>query len=525
MAELKDLKELRVLNIGGVDYNVGFSANDLTDALKQAYDKAVVDSGNALTAFEGLKLVQITENLDANVREAFELHDNGGNKLGDATIKIYKDSALQEVELVDQKMTFTYLLADGTTKTEEVDLSLFLAQAEFKNGLAVNENGEVNVVLGATNETNKNFLEFEGTDGSQVLAVRDMDADVTVTTEAIPVAGGPLAKMYADAGLGSEIAAGTDLQALLFSLFCKEIYPTISETPASLVSKVATPTITLGNTSTVEVGTEVSVKIENGESSYTATPHKVTGMTNGYSADDDDTQDSANTSIQASFGTISISGNDKTTLTYTMNGASHTEEGTSAAKSAVVETTAVAIEGNYTITAKATSVAYTGVCSKLDSVYYCSNLKKTDASKVTTARTEVTKTSSVVNSTQASKNVVGAYKYYIGYATAVPNSKEAILAINKFDNWSANNGFITKDTGNTISTGGTLPGGNNMIIAVPVDYKLSDIRNGMDLESIGSFATTQVDYALANEKHVGYNVYAFKSGSDWNFGKIVITKA
>lgn len=525
MAE--NLKELRVLNIGGVDYNVGFSANDLTDALKLAYDKAVTDSANALVAFEGLTIAKITADLEANVREAYQLHDKDGNALGE-TIKVYKDSALKDVELIDQKLTFTYELVDGTSKTEEVDLSLFLAQAEFKNGLAVNEDGEVNVALGTsgTDKGTKNFIEFEGSvEGEKVLAVRDMDADVTVTTEAIPVAGGPLAKMYADAGLGSEIAAGTDLQALLFSLFCKEIYPTISETSASLVSKVATPTITLGNTSTVEVGTEVSVKIENGASSYTATPHKVTGMTNGYSADDDDTQDSANTSIQASFSTISISGDDKTTLTYTMNGASHTEEGTSAAKSAVVETTAVAIEGNYTITAKATSVSYTGVCSKLDSVYYCSNLKKTDASKVTTARTEVTKTSSVVNSTQASKNIVGAYKYYIGYATAVPNSKEAILAINKFDNWSANNGFITKDTGNTISTGGTLPGGNNMIIAVPVNYKLSDIRNGMDLESIGSFATTQVDYVLANEKHVGYNVYAFKSGSDWNFGKIVITKA
>ena len=48
MAE--NLKELRVLNIGGADYNVGFSTNDLTDALKAAYDKAVTDSGDAKMA-------------------------------------------------------------------------------------------------------------------------------------------------------------------------------------------------------------------------------------------------------------------------------------------------------------------------------------------------------------------------------------------------------------------------------------------------------------------------------------------
>ena len=128
MAE--NLKELRLLNIGGVDYNVGFSANDLTDALKLAYDKAVTDSANALVAFEGLTIAKITADLEANVREAYQLHDKDGNALGE-TIKVYKDSALQDVELVDQKLTFTYNLADGTSKTEEVDLSLFLAQAEF----------------------------------------------------------------------------------------------------------------------------------------------------------------------------------------------------------------------------------------------------------------------------------------------------------------------------------------------------------------------------------------------------------
>lgn len=533
MAE--NLKELRLLNIGGVDYNVGFSANDLTDALKLAYDKAVTDSANALVAFEGLTIAKITADLEANVREAYQLHDKDGNALGE-TIKVYKDSALQDVELVNQKLTFTYNLADGTSKTEEVDLSLFLAQAEFKNGLAVNEDGEVNVALGTsgTDKGTKNFLELEGSvDGEKVLAVRDMDANVTVTTAEIPVNGGPLATMYKNAGLGSTIAAGTDLQALLMNLFCKESYPTISESAASLVSTVGTPTITLGNTNTVEVGTSVDVTIKNGASSYTANPHKVTGMTNGYSEADDDSKDSSNTSIQSAYYTVTesadksvkISGDNKVTMTYTLNGTSATEEGTAVAESAVVETSVNAIEGDYTITAKATSVKYTGVCKKLDSVYYCSNLGNTDAAKKTTAREEVTKTSSVVTSSTASKNVVGAYKWYIGSASAVPTDTAGIKALTAIDGWDANNGFITKDSGNSFTTGGWQPGGSQFVIAVPSTYKVSLVENGLLVNEIEkSFVKSTVTYNLPNGS-VTYNVYAHASGVDWEFKKITIAKA
>lgn len=539
---MADLKELRVLNIGGVDYNVGFSANDLTDALKSAYDKAVTDSESALTAFEGLKLVQITEGLDANVREAFELHDKDGNKLGDATIKVYKDSSLQNVELrkIDANgkysdeegydaetakdsdvLRFTYELTDGTTSVQDVKLGSFLMEAEFKNGLEVNENGEVNVALGASTDSNKNFLELEGTDGSQVLAVRDMDADVTVTTEAIPVAGGPLASLYTNAGLGSEIAAGTDLQALLFSLFCKEIYPTVSQTAASLTAKVAAPTITLGTTETVEIGTEVSVAIANEASSYTATPAKVSGMTNGYSTSDNDTQEKTATSISGATFTAEVdSEHATTTLTANFNGESHTTDGDAAAGSAKFETSINAIEGNYTITAKSTSVGYKATSTKLDAVYYCSNLKKTDASKVTTARAATELTAAPVTSSTTSKTIKGAFKYFVSYASAVPTTKAELLAAT-----SLMSGFITPDKGDTLTKGGVLPGGNVMIIAVPEKYKVTDIRNGMNLESLGSFAETEIDYGFADGSIFKYRIYAFSSGSDWNFGNIVITNA
>ena len=74
--------------------------------------------------------------LGANVKEAYKLVDEDSVKAGDY-IKIYKDSALQSVELDGQSLKFTYLLVDGTTSVVPVDVSAFLAESEFGDGLEV----------------------------------------------------------------------------------------------------------------------------------------------------------------------------------------------------------------------------------------------------------------------------------------------------------------------------------------------------------------------------------------------------
>ena len=81
-------------------------------------------TGEALTA------------LGANVKEAYKLVDRSGAQVGD-TIKIYKDSSLESVALSGQTLNFTYILADGTKSTVGVDVSNFLAESEFGNGLQV----------------------------------------------------------------------------------------------------------------------------------------------------------------------------------------------------------------------------------------------------------------------------------------------------------------------------------------------------------------------------------------------------
>ena len=88
-----------------------------------------------------------------NVREAYRLK-KGGNNVDDTVIKIYKDSALQNVVLQDQKLVFTYLKVDGTTATIEVDVSKFLTEQEFGNGLSVSSDGIVSIKIDSTSQSN-----------------------------------------------------------------------------------------------------------------------------------------------------------------------------------------------------------------------------------------------------------------------------------------------------------------------------------------------------------------------------------
>lgn len=111
---------------------------------------------------------------DANVKEAYRLQTIGGSaEIGDV-VKVYKDSALQEVYLgantdtIDastgvitkntvtdpQSMNFAYQLANGTYSLTKIDVSKFLTQSEFGDGLQVSGAGVVSVKVGNGLEIN-----------------------------------------------------------------------------------------------------------------------------------------------------------------------------------------------------------------------------------------------------------------------------------------------------------------------------------------------------------------------------------
>lgn len=109
-----------------------------------------------------------------NVREAYRLK-RGGSNVDDTVIKIYKDSALQNVVLQDQKLVFTYLKVDGTTATIEVDVSKFLTEQEFGNGLSVSSDGKVSIKIDINSQGNLTV----GPNGLKLSGVVDISRKVS----------------------------------------------------------------------------------------------------------------------------------------------------------------------------------------------------------------------------------------------------------------------------------------------------------------------------------------------------------
>lgn len=133
------------------------------ESLAGSIKSAVSDAKSySISAVEGDELTA----LGANVKEAYKLVDEDGAKAGEI-IKIYKDSSLKEVKLVGQELQFTYILANGNEDTVGVDISTFLAESEFKNGLEVVDH-VVNVKVDAASE---GFLTV-GADGVKLSGVQ-----------------------------------------------------------------------------------------------------------------------------------------------------------------------------------------------------------------------------------------------------------------------------------------------------------------------------------------------------------------
>lgn len=157
--------------VTGVTVTEDFS--DITDRLDD------IEAGSKSYEVAKLTAEEVAALGDANVKEAYKLVQTVGENSTTAgeVIKVYKDSSLQGVELVaedslgtqGQFLKYTYLRADGDTEVVYVDVSEFLVQAEFKNGLQVNAAGEVNVKVDTASEA---FLTV-GADGLKLAGVQD----------------------------------------------------------------------------------------------------------------------------------------------------------------------------------------------------------------------------------------------------------------------------------------------------------------------------------------------------------------
>lgn len=129
--------------IAALDVQVKANADAIADETSRAKEaeEALQDAIDAVSAAaKSYEIVAIEGDdlaaLGTNVKEAWKLVDEDKAQAG-ATIKIYKDSSLKSVALSGQTLNFTYILADGSEDTVGVDVSSFLAESEFADGLQV----------------------------------------------------------------------------------------------------------------------------------------------------------------------------------------------------------------------------------------------------------------------------------------------------------------------------------------------------------------------------------------------------
>ena len=154
-----------------------------------------------------------------------------------------------------------------------------IQEGQVSGGTAVSiENKTVNVKVA---EGNDNFLKVNKNNS---LEVKEVTTNKTLTTEKIPVAGGPLADLAKNV-YPNGIPAGSDLQEILMKLFCKEEWGKANNPVYTFTATVGKPSITNDTNASVPVGTKVTFTAKAATNTTGLQNVKVTGMTYGYSGD------------------------------------------------------------------------------------------------------------------------------------------------------------------------------------------------------------------------------------------------
>lgn len=209
--------------INAVSNNVTNLSSDVTD-LTTRVDTAEKNIEDLQSAVEDISVPEYTlatvTPSSENVKEEYALTKDG-TAVG-STIKVYKDSSLQEVYLGSstdtinastgvitkntatdaQSLNFAYQLKDGTYSLTKIDVSKFLTQSEFGNGLAVSDAGVVSVKVDTTSQSNLSV----GANGLKLSGVATSD-ELSTANEAID------ALKARKVSVGNGLTGGGDLTA------------------------------------------------------------------------------------------------------------------------------------------------------------------------------------------------------------------------------------------------------------------------------------------------------------------------
>lgn len=273
-------------------------------------------------------------------------------------------------------------------------------------------------VMSATDKVKVDKIVTDG-DGNKYLTdngnYQELIEDTTETiktTDAIPVAGGPLADLLNKAGINS-ISPDTSMQDLFVSLFTKELWPTNLVFKEGTVSAaIAAPSFTLSNTGLVEVGATVTIgKTTLSAATMSTTARTYSGFTYGYSSSNDNTKDSSNTTITVNASNVALNSVNYTMKRTTNGSVENATANTNHAQVTLDSKTFKAIEGTNTVKVDITGPTANATFASMPVYYACSNLGKTSEEHKSVAKDTVTK-SSPTPSNSKTLNVTGVYPYY-----------------------------------------------------------------------------------------------------------------
>lgn len=273
-------------------------------------------------------------------------------------------------------------------------------------------------VMSATDKVKVDKIVTDG-DGNKYLTdngnYQELIEDTTETiktTDAIPVAGGPLADLLNKAGINS-ISPDTSMQDLFVSLFTKELWPTNLVFKEGTVSAaIAAPSFTLSNTGLVEVGATVTIgKTTLSAATMSTTARTYSGFTYGYSSSNDNTKDSSNTTITVNASNVALNSVNYTMKRTTNGSVENATANTNHAQVTLDSKTFKAIEGTNTVKVDITGPTANATFASMPVYYACSNLGKTNEKHKTEPKNTTTKTSTIPSNSKT-LNVTGVYPYY-----------------------------------------------------------------------------------------------------------------
>ena len=175
---------------GSINVTPTTAGTDINVNIKSG-EKVLAKDGSA-GLYTDIKLSGVTPSSTA-VKEEYALIGTDGSVLG-TNIKIYKDSHIVSITYITdsgdthyQNLEYNYIDASGETKTEYVDISSLVLEAEFASGVTVTDHVAHGVVDPASEKDSNNdsFLTV-GADGFKVDGIKD---EIDVKIAALDVTG------------------------------------------------------------------------------------------------------------------------------------------------------------------------------------------------------------------------------------------------------------------------------------------------------------------------------------------------